>query len=719
MRVKLLFIILFTANVVMAGNLVPQPESCRFDSGHFTINTKSALVYAPQAREVAMYLLEYLPVKQILSSAKSMPGDIFLGINGRMKSEQYRLTIDRNNIRIIGGSPAALFNGVQTLLQMLPPEVYGKRVKLPLEVACCEVFDSPAYDYRGFMLDVARTWIPADRVKRYIDLLAYHKFNKLHLHLTDDEGWRVEIKSHPEFAAVGGFRGGDSPVHPRYAKFNEKWGGYYTQEQLRDIVAYAAVRNIEIIPEIDMPGHSKALGAIVPNILCNYTPDTSTTNGLDIRNVWCAAKQSNYQIIEDVVRELSAIFTSEYIHIGGDEVAMSQWRKCPDCQRLKREKGLKSEAQIEDYFISRVTEILAKYGKKPAVWNEAIEGGLLPQTTRVYGWQSIRKCRDAAGAGYPTIVMPGQYFYLDMKQSQYEEGHTWAAITDAEKLLSFDLSKQGMSEAEQRGIVGVEASFFSEIYIANSPEKDDYLDYMLFPRLCSVAEIAWCGAGKRAWQPFYDAMREMHYLRMNNMGVTYRLSTPKVEYREGLLSASVDDGSLLYYKDERTGKVARYTKPLERVEPRYIAFQSRYGKAHSRWVGSAQYHAQLTPPLTVTTSMPVSAKTPLESLAKYGSTVVRTTRAARKGDWIEYRFAAPLSCREVAVQTGHIHLRRNLFLAGYVEVSYDGERFERVADLVDGGAAITPTKELHALRVVATTRSDAEYNVVIAPLRIR
>ncbi|MBQ7856951.1 MAG: beta-N-acetylhexosaminidase [Alistipes sp.] len=698
---------LLATRIAFAGSVIPKVESERAESGHFSLTTKSALVYAPEARGVAMYLLEYLPFKQILSSSKAMPGDLLLGINPRMAAEQYRLTIDRHNIRIVGGSYGGLFNGVQTLLQMLPPEVYGKRARLPLEVACCDILDAPAYNYRGFMLDVARTWIPADRVKRYIDLLAYHKFNKLHFHLTDDEGWRIELKSHPEFATIGGFRGGDSPVHPRYAKFDEKWGGYYTQEQLRDIVAYAAARNIEVIPEIDMPGHSKALGAIHPDILCNYTPDTSTTNGLDIRNVWCAAKPSNYALIEDIIRELSTIFTSEYIHIGGDEVSMSQWRKCPDCQRLKEEKGLKNEAQIEDYFIAEVTNILAKYGKKPAVWNEGIEGGLLPKTTRVYGWQSIKKCREATNAGYPTIVMPGQYFYMDMKQSPYEEGHNWAAIFDAKQTLSFDLAKQGMSQSEIAKVAGIEASFFSEIYIANNPESNDYLDYMLFPRLCSVAEIAWCGERKRSWEEFYKVLTTNHYDRMCNMGIAFRLQTPRVEYADGTLSATVDDGSTLYYKDERTGRTSRYTKPLTCSDSRHIVFRSQYGTAHSRWAGSNEYHKMLTPPVVVTTSMPVSQRSPLENVAKYTNATARTTRAAHKGDWIEYRFTKPLSCQEIIAQTGHIHLRRNLLLSGYVEVSYDGKCFERTAELVDGGAVLRPTKPLHALRIVATDRSDA------------
>ena len=712
-----LFCLLLSISALSA-QIIPQPLSESRPGGSFTITDKSCLVYNSSVRDAAMYLLEHLPFKQILSSQKVMDGDIELNINHFLAPEGYRLTIDNKNIRIIGGSYAGVFNGIQTLLQLLPEDIYAKKTRLPVTVPCCTIEDNPKLDYRGFMLDVARTWISADRVKRYIDLMAHLKLNKLHFHLTDDEGWRIEIKSHPKLATIGGFRGGDSPLFPRYAKFDEKWGGYYTQEELRDIVTYAAQRNIEVIPEIDMPGHSKGLGAIYPDILCNYTPDTSRTNGIDIRNVWCAAKESNYALIEDIIREMSTIFTSEYIHIGGDEVNMSQWKKCPDCQRLKAEKGLKDEKQIEDYFMARTTEILAKYGKKPAVWNEAIEGGLLPKSTRVHGWESIKKCLASTSKGYPTIIMPGHYFYLDMKQSASEPGHTWAAIIDAKKLLSFDLEKQGFTAEHLKNIAGIEASFFSELYIAHNPESNDYLDYMLFPRLVALSEIAWSHS-PRSWEEFYTALKNSHYARMDAMGITYRLESPKVSYSDGRLTASTADGSTLYYTDTRTGKRYRYTKPVVTNTPYAYEFESRKGSGVSKKTGSKEYFARLTPAVTVTTSLPCSTKTPITNAAKYTNSIVRTTRAAKAGDWIEYRFTEPLTCREIGLQTGHIHLRRCIMLGGYIEVSYDGKNFTRAVDLYEGGGIVKPIAPVHAVRVVATSCSDAEDQIVIHSLNIK
>ena len=315
MRVKLQISLLLLCVVqsISAANIIPQPAQYEKGDQKFVLTDKSMLLYDAKVRDVAMYLIDYIPFKHILCSDKPMQGDVVLDINRLLDEEEYRLTIDKHSIKVEGGGYGGVFNGVQTLLQLLPSEVYAHTAKFPMTVEHCRITDKPKFAYRGMMLDVARTWIEAPRVKRYIDLLAYHKINKLHFHLSDDEGWRVELKSHPEFATIGGFRGGDSPVHPRYAKFDERWGGYYTQNELRDIVRYAAQRNIEVIPEIDMPGHSRGICAIKPEILCNFTPDTARTNGLDIRNVWCASKESNYRIIEDIVAELSKIFTSEYI----------------------------------------------------------------------------------------------------------------------------------------------------------------------------------------------------------------------------------------------------------------------------------------------------------------------------------------------------------------------------------------------------------------------
>ena len=269
-----------------------------------------------------------------------------------------------------------------------------------------------------------------------------------------------------------------------------------------------------------------------------------------------------------------------------------------------------------------------------------------------------------------------------------------------------------------KNVAGIEASFFSEIYIAHNPESSEYLDYMLFPRLVALSEVAWSHS-RRSWNEFYNILKGAHYARMDAMGITYRLETPKVEYANGTLTASTTDGSTLYYTDLATGKSSRYNKPIVTKTPYNYEFYSQKGSGISKRTGSNEYYARLKPTVTVTSSVPCSSKAPISNATKYTNSIARTTRAAKAGDWIEYRFAEPLNCRAIEVQTGHIHLRRCHLLKGYVEVSYDGKNYSRIAELTEGGATIKPSPALRAIRVVATDRSDAEDQIVIQSLKIK
>ncbi|MBQ2141529.1 MAG: family 20 glycosylhydrolase [Alistipes sp.] len=600
-----------------------------------------------------------------------------------------------------------------TLLQLLPANVYNGGLTGSAEVVCCEISDSPRYEHRGFMLDVCRTWMDKEAVMNFIDLLAYHKINSLRLHLTDDEAWRLEIKSHPELAEVGGFRGGDSPIWPRYGKWNEKWGGYYTQEDMREIIAYAAVRNIEIIPEIDLPGHSLCMATMHPEILCDYTRTNSASYGYDTRSAFCASREENYELLADILGEVCELFPAEHIHIGGDEVDMSQWKRCPRCQALMRDNNMTNTTELQQYFMSRLTDILAQHGKKPAVWNEAIDGGKLSTDTRVYGWESIKECRTAA-ANYNTIVMPGQFFYFDMKQSAREPGHDWAAIFDWTKVYNFTLASQGFTEGEQANVLGFEGSFFSEAYASRNPETPDYLHYQTFPRIVALAEVAWVNSDERDEVAFYEKMVE-HYNRLDAMGVAYRLMPPKVVYEDGVLSASTDDGSRVFYRREPMDVEMLYTTPIITDKPAEYSFVSRRGEACSPEAGVASHFKTITPAFDITSSMNDSEKFSFDKAEGYGR-IARTTRTGDVGDWVMFTFEQPVSCRRMKVATGNFQLPRYTFENGYVEVSYDGKTFERVGELDCGMFYIEhPARPIKAVRITCTSRGNGAEWVSIQP----
>lgn len=709
---RVLFVIMVMAHVAAFAHepiIIPTPQSVTMAEGCYTISPKTTIF----SSDIELQPLVDYCVAEIGLTKSSKHGDIELVIDGYLEAEEYRLIVSEEGIAIRGGDYGGLFNGVMTLLQLLPANVYNGGLTGSAEVVCCKISDSPRYEHRGFMLDVCRTWMDKEAVMNFIDLLAYHKINSLRLHLTDDEAWRLEIKSHPELAEVGGFRGGDSPIWPRYGKWNEKWGGYYTQEDMREIIAYAAVRNIEIIPEIDLPGHSLCMATMHPEILCDYTRTNSASYGYDTRSAFCVSREENYELLADILGEVCELFPAEHIHIGGDEVDMSQWKRCPRCQALMRDNNMTNTAELQQYFMSRLTGILAQHGKKPAVWNEAIDGGKLSTDTRVYGWESIKECRTAA-ANYSTIVMPGQFFYFDMKQSAREPGHDWAAIFDWTKVYNFTLAAQGFTDGEQANVLGFEGSFFSEAYASRNPETPDYLHYQTFPRIVALAEVAWVESDERDEVAFYEKMVE-HYNRLDAMGVAYRLMPPKVVYKDGALSASTDDGSRVFYRREPMDVEMLYTTPIITDKPAEYSFVSRRGEACSPEAGVASHFKTTTPAFDITSSMSDSEKFSFDKAEGYGR-IARTTRAGDVGDWVMFTFEQPVSCRRMKVATGNFQLPRYTFENGYVEVSYDGVNFERVGELDCGMFYIEyPARPIKAVRITCTSRGNGAEWVSIQP----
>ena len=699
-------------------DIIPQPLSVVKGEERFTINERTAIICDKEITKAADYLRLYLPLERTKGKKSN---SIRLLLNNKLGQEEYTLLIDKNGIEICGGDYGGVFNGIQSLLQLLPHNVYSKTVQLPMEVSYIEVKDAPQYHYRGLLLDVARTFQPVHEVKRVLDYMAYCKLNKFHFHLVDNSAWCIEIKKYPHLAKIGGFRGGDSPLHPIYGRFNQKYGGYYTQEELRDIVAYAAERNIEVIPEIDMPGHSKALGAIHPTILCNYTPDTSCTNGIDNRNVWCVAKESNYALIEDIIREMVEIFPSQYLHIGGDEVQYAQWEPCPDCQRLMKEKGLKSGAQLEQHFLNRVSDILTKYNRKAVVWDEAVDGGLLPKTTLVSGWRGIKQCLNSTANGYPTIIMPASIFYLDQRQALHERGHHYSKGISLKTICDFTFENAGFSSEQRKHIAGIEGAFWGETYLPHINPKghfSDYLEYMLFPRLFGVAEVAWSST-RRSYDDMMKVLKVNFFYKLQAMSATFRLEPPIIKVENGKIFVSTDDGSKLYYKDIRTNKTHEYKTPLNANMAPFVTFHSRLMTGYSDDMGAPEFYNFAKPKMKLTSSMPFSQKRTAEACESYNGPAY-TTRCAKEGDWVEFRFEEPIKVSYIKVATGRKHLHRCLIYKGHIEICYDGKEFVRGGNLYNGFFVLRPRKKaIHALRIVADHISDANNKVIIQTLEIK
>ena len=718
-RLKIFFVLalMTVAHNAMAGNdssIIPRPQSVEKRKGEFTILTTTKITHYTSLRPLAQYLGQYLPLEIREYNAPST-GDIVLVENKKLSPEAYVLDISGEGITIEGGSQAGVLYGVETLLQLLPSSVYGGGVALPTMVGACRVEDAPRFEYRGFMLDLSRTWMEVDEIKLFIERLAHHKINKLHLHLSDDEGWRVEILSHPELTKIGAYRGVDSPVAARYGRWDEHYGGYLTQDDVREIVEFASLRNIEIIPEIDLPGHSHNLARVKPEVLCRYTPDVSASDGYDMRSVLCVAREENYTLLEDVVRELAELFPSPYIHIGGDEVSTSQWSRCPDCKALMEREGMKEVGELQDYFTARMERIVAKYGKRTGVWNEAARSSSIDRTSLVYGWESTKVCREVLDKGYRTVVMPGEYFYFDMRQSKREEGHDWAAIFDVRKTIGFSFADFTPEQMER--VAGVQASFFSEAYISRREYDYDFLYYQTYPRICALSEVAWRGEGAQ-WEEFNARLLGAHYSRMEAMGIDYRMMPPEVDYSDGVLSAKSEGNALIYYTEVGSEGEKLYTAPIATDSPQRFAFRVRRAGAHSPEAAVAAHWRMLQPKFKITSSIAESERYTYAGAESYGR-IARTARVGKQGDWILYTFDEAVVCRRMEIYTGNLQLPRYIFNAGYMEVSYDGTKFERVCELKNGGGVIeAPRRAIKAVRIVCSESGNGANFVTVQAPRI-
>ena len=406
--------------------------------------------------------------------------------------ESYNIKINVETIQLSAATVKGLFYSIQTFRQLLPLD----NKKDTIGITCLEIKDTPRLPYRGMMLDPARHFLPAQDVKKYIDAIAMYKFNTLHLHLTDDQGWRVEIKKYPklmELATVRKETDGDGVPH----------GGYYTQDELKDIVAYAKERFIEVIPELDVPGHSQAMLVAYPELTCFPNDfEVRTTPGVS-KNLLCAGNEKVFEFYGNVYKELAPIFTAEKFHIGGDEAPLDHWKACPKCQKRIRDNNLESPQHLMSYFFERISDTLAKHGKSPQIWYE-LDVPFYPETSTMYTWRggltpkTIEKSREM---GYKLICSPGEHAYFDYPQAKGEETCDWMAYLPLEQVYKLDPG-YGLPEDKQAHIIGVEATIWGE-YV-----KDiDRAFYMTFPRAMALVEAGWTQMDNRGWDDFKSRLK--------------------------------------------------------------------------------------------------------------------------------------------------------------------------------------------------------------------
>lgn len=456
-------------------------------------------------------------------SASSLKGFVFLKEES-MGPEDYSINVTKKNCIVKANGYNGFLYATQTLKQMMSDNIFaGKPVKDEyFTIPCCVIQDSPRFAYRGMHLDCARHFFSVDEVKKYLDIMALYKLNRFHWHLTEDQGWRVEIKKYPLLTEVGAYRNGTMAGKDFSSNDGIRYGGYYTQEQLKEIVAYADDLGITVIPEIDLPGHMLSALAAYPELGCTGGPYEVWTRWGISDQVLCPGKEAMFTFLDDVFTELLAIFPSEYIHIGGDECPKSQWESCPACQARIKELGIKSdethtaEQYLQNYVTSRVQKMLNDKGRKIIGWDEILEGDLAKGAT-VMSWRGVKGGVKASSMGYDVIMTPNTYCYFDYLQSQdASEPLSIGGDLPLEKVYGYD-PFDGLDEGQRKHILGVQANLWTE-YIA-TPE---YLEYMLLPRMAALSEVQWCEPANKDLDRFESSLKEESFKIYDILGYNYR-----------------------------------------------------------------------------------------------------------------------------------------------------------------------------------------------------
>lgn len=486
-------------------DVIPLPQSIVMVKGKsFILNSNTTIFCSSKddlmqknAYFLSCYIADLTGLKLKVSDIKPKKGNyIELLLNNKnIKGEEaYTININNKNIKISGFTSAGVFYGVQTLRKSLP---ICNAINNPIVLPAAEIKDAPRFKYRGMMLDCSRHFFSIDFIKKFIDLIALHNMNTFHWHLNDDQGWRIEIKKYPKLVEIGSVRTGTVMGRNSDVDDSVKYGGYYTQEQCREIVEYARQRHITVIPEIDMPGHMKAVLASYPNLGCTGGPYKVGHNWGVYYDVLCIGNEDTFKFVEGVLDEIIDIFPSRYIHIGGDETPTKRWSECSKCEKIMQKEGLPIN-KLQAYFTNRIEKYLNSKGRSIIGWDEILDGDINKSAT-IMSWRGIEPGEKGAKMGHDVIMSPTSHCYFDYAQTkeQYSEPLTQVHSLDVEQVYSLDPAPKTMSEESKKHILGVQANLWTE-YISNP----NLATYMLLPRMAALSEVQWTSPAQKDFKQF-------------------------------------------------------------------------------------------------------------------------------------------------------------------------------------------------------------------------
>ena len=572
--------VVFTENDL---TIIPQPQSMVLGKGHFQFTQETIFVIAPALMPARLPFLKQFErasgFKFTIQKAAILTNSVVIDTDKSLPKEGYTLAVTRQQISIKAADYNGALYALQTLRQLLPNEVESSElVKRDWLVPAVTITDAPQYQWRGLMLDVSRHFFPKEYILKTLDRMAMLKLNTFHFHLVDNEGWRIEIKKYPKLTEVGAWRvdqedklWDERTPNPANAFANpaaapKKYGGFYTQEDIKEIVAYASARGITVIPEIEMPAHAMSAIAAYPELSCHKRPIGVPSGAVwPITDIYCAGQEETFDFIEEVLTEVLALFPSQYIHVGGDEATHTEWEHCPKCQLRMKEHQLKNVHQLQSYFIKRIDDFLTSKGRTLVGWDEIMDGGLAKNAV-VMNWRGIEVGKKALAQGNPIVLTSDCYIDNYQGLPDYEPQANGGYLP-LKKLYNYNLEKEALADAsvEKSKVLGTQASLWAE-HVGST----EHSEYMLFPRLLALAEISWTNDKLKDWDSFMR--RTQHFMqRMDVMGIHYARSVyqvvPTVEHKEGniylKLECEVPNADIRYaLGDTPIEKGEKYTAPI-------------------------------------------------------------------------------------------------------------------------------------------------------------
>lgn len=513
-----------------AISIIPQPLKIEEGNGHFIIDNHTTIHLKEENTELAS-LAELLaqgifdrvgirPTVKTNQSTSATDRSIQLILApDTLGDEGYRLSVTPKGITAYASKGNGLFYAIQSIYQLFPVGGINPKTRIP----AVEIMDKPRFGWRGLMLDVGRYFYSVDYIKKYIDYLSMHKMNVFHWHLVEDHGWRIEIKKYPRLTDVSAWRPSTNFQRGNYINSNPH-GGYYTHDDIKEVVAYAQSKYVTVVPEIELPGHVLSALKAYPALSCTGGPFEIPEQWGIQKDIYCAGKEEVFTFLENVLSEVAELFPSEIVHIGGDEAPKDRWKVCPHCQQRIKDEGLKDEHELQSYFITRIEKFLNSKGKRIIGWDEILEGGLAPNAA-VMSWRGTKGGIEAARMRHPVVMSPTTYMYLDYFQGEpYLEPNAIGGHLPLRKVYSFEPIPEELVGEERDYILGVQGNIWCE-YI-HSPDKADYMTY---PRAAAVAEIGWSSPENKNWDDFTRRM-EMQYARYAQKGINYATSAYQVYF---------------------------------------------------------------------------------------------------------------------------------------------------------------------------------------------